>query len=344
MNRFERITSGYHARSSAAAGCTSRGAARLGWLVIAAAAALLPMQARAASWAEAIAAVEAQEEKLWQLAHRRGQEGRHIGTLYNEFHANEHSCSILGRMLGKADFIVELEQSTQIDISTTDGHATGVAAHSLGNWAASARRLLDLDEPRRIREWNLDCVGEFGIPGTAWIGENGAPTFFDIDGTTLKVIGNVEEGFSQRLIAVIEENPHITHVALGSAGGSVHEAIMAGVFIRQRNLETLLWNNCFSACTIVFAGGVKRQIWSPYPDLAFHQVSIGGVAVPSDDPVYDRLGSYARLMGIHPKPFLALFRSAPPSDFTRPKSDLLCAANIATWVQRACDAKDYSWN
>lgn len=328
---------------TASASPTSGLPAPLAWLFIAAAAVVIPLQANAASWEETIAAVEVQEEELWQLAQSRGQEGRHIGTLYNEFHANEHSCSILGRMLDKARHVADLERSTEIDVSGTDGHATGVAAQSLGNWVFNARRLLDLDEPRRIREWNLDCVGEYGIPGTAWIGEI-EPTFFDVEDTMLRVIGNVEEGFAEQLIKAIEENPQVTQVALGSAGGSVHEAIKAGIYIRQKNLETLLWNNCYSACTIVFAGGVKRQIWSPYPDLAFHQVSVDGVAVPLNDPVYDRLGSYAMVMGIRPEPFLTLFKSAPPSDFTLPETDLLCASNIATWVQRTCDAKDYPWN
>lgn len=297
---------------------------------------LFPLSAVAVSWSDAIAATEAKAEELWQLAQSRGLEGRHIGTLYNELHADEHTCSILGRMLGKSDLIAEIERSTEIDISQTDGQDTGVAARSLGNWAFIARRLLDSTDERRIREWNLDCVGHLGIPNSAYIDEGGASAFYDVEEATLRVIGDVEPGFSDKLKTVILDNPQVKYVALGSGGGSVAEAIDAGLFIRDRGLNTQLWNNCYSACTIVFIAGVNRQIWSPYPDLSFHQVSRGGIAIPFDDPIYHRLAAYAAYMGVHVRTFLELTWSAPPSDFTTPHVDLLCAAKIATWVQRRC--------
>lgn len=300
------------------------------------AALLSPLPATAVSWQEAIVATEARVEELWLLAQSRGLEGRHIGNLYNEWHADQHTCSILGRMLGKTDLIVEIERSTEIDVSGTDGQETGIAARSLDNWVFIAKRLLDSNEDRRVREWNLDCVGQLGIPDGAYVNEGGASAFYDVEGTTLRVIGNVEPGFSEKLKAVIADNPQVSYVALGSAGGNVAEAIEAGLFIRQRGLKTLLWNNCYSACTIVFIAGIERQIWSPYPDLSFHQVSRRGVAVPFDDPIYHSLTAYAVHMGVHARTFLELTWSAPPSDFTTPHADLLCAAKIATWVQRRC--------
>lgn len=300
------------------------------------AALLAPLPAAAVSWPDAIAATEAKAEDLWQLAQSRGLEGRHIGTLYNEWHSDEHTCSILGRMLGKADMIAEIERSTEIDVSQTDGQETGVAARSLGNWAFIARRLLDSTDERRIREWNLDCVGYLGIPDSAYINEGGASAFYDVEEATLRVIGNVEQGFADKLKAVILDNPKVKYVALGSGGGSVAEAIEAGLFIRESGLNTLLWNNCYSACTIVFIAGVNRQIWSPYPDLSFHQVSRDGVAIPLDDPSYHKLAAYAAYMGVNARTFLELTWSAPPSAFVTPHVDILCAAKIATWVQRRC--------
>lgn len=295
-----------------------------------------PLPAAAVSWQDAIAATEAKAEELWQLAQSRGLEGRHIGTLYNEWHANEHTCSILGRMLGKADLINSIERSTEIDVSQTDSQDTGVAAQSLSNWAFIAKRLLDSTDERRIREWNLDCVGHLGIPNSAYINEGGTSAFYDVEEETLRVVGDVEPGFSDKLKAVILENPQVKYIALGSGGGSVAEAIEAGLIIRERGLNTQLWNNCYSACTIVFIAGVNRQIWSPYPDLSFHQVSRGGIAIPFDDPTYHKLAAYAVYMGVDARIFLELTWSAPPSGFTTPHVDLLCAAKIATWVQRRC--------
>lgn len=199
-----------------------------------------PLQAGATSWTEAIAAVEERSEELWQLAKRRGLEGRHLGTSYNELHAKEHSCAILGRMLDKADLIVVLEKETEMDVSATGGQDTGLAAHSLSNWVHNAKRLVAADEKRRIREWNLDCVGAFGIPGSAWIGKKTTSAFLDVDGTILRVLGDVERGFAGELAAVLDQHPDVEYMALGSGGGSVHEAILAGVDIRSRGLNTTL--------------------------------------------------------------------------------------------------------
>lgn len=304
--------------------------------ILAVIALLMPLPAAAIPWRDAIAAADARVEELWQLAQSRGQEGRHIGTLYNEWDADEHSCSILGRMLGKAELIGEIEKSTEYDISKTDGHETGIAAQSLSNWAYIARRLLETSEDRRIREWNLDCVGQLGIPDSAYIGERDNAAFYDIEGEVLRIMGDVEPGFADKLKAILLENPQVKTVALGSAGGNVGEALLAGVFIRRLGLETRLWNNCYSACTMVFIGGRKRDIWSPYADLSFHQISVDGVAIPLDHPTYDLLWDYANVMGVDADTFVALTQSAPPTGFTTPRPADLCAPGIATWVQRIC--------
>lgn len=295
-----------------------------------------PTRGTALSWQDAISSTDERVESLWGLAKQRGLEGRHIGTLYNELHIPEHRCSILGRMLGQTHLIHEIEKSTEIDVSTTDGHATGVAAQSLSNWSFSARSLLDIDEARRVREWNLDCVGHLGIPEDAFIGEARSATFYDVQGNTLRIMGDVETGFAEKLRAAIVQNPQVEYVALGSGGGSVAEALAAGRHIRELGLVTTLWNNCYSACTLVFIGGTKRTIWSPYSELSFHQVSRGGEAVSFDDEVYFRIAQYVADMGVDVDAFMGLTLSAPPSSFTTPPVGLLCQPNITTWVQRVC--------
>lgn len=290
----------------------------------------------AISWRDSIAANESRVEDLWQLAERRGREGRHIGNMYNEYHVLELTCSILGRMIGKEEFVAEIERSTEIDVSNSNDLVTGLAARSLGNWVYIAGRLVDASEEHRIREWNLDCVGELGIPLIAFVGEQNNSTFFDVEGKTLHVLGDVNAGFSERLKTVIRSNPQITTIALGSGGGSVTEAIEAGLFIRKRGLNTTLWNNCYSACTMVFISGLKREIWAPYPSLSFHQISVQGSPLPFDHPAYHRLAAYATAMGVDTRSFLILTMSALPSEFTTPDVSTLCAFHIATWVQRRC--------
>lgn len=298
--------------------------------------AIMPAALSADSWENAIAAVEAKSEEIWKLAEARGLESKFLGAIYNELDAKEHSCSILGRMLGKPEAIADVEATVEHDLSDLDPHSTGLAAHSLDNWVYIARRLLTTTKERRIEEWNLDCVGQMGIPNSAYIVSSERQTFYDVDGAVLRILGDVENGFAEKIRSALSENPQIRTVALGSGGGAVYEAMLAGIYIRERGLETTLYNNCYSACTILFISGVQRTVWSPYPDLQFHQVSQGGVAVPLDDQVYMDLAIYSERMGVLPMIFIGLMQRASPEEFEVPPVNILCDLGLTTWVQRIC--------
>jgi hypothetical protein len=200
--------------------------------------------ARAASWQDAIDEVRTKEKKYHEMATTIGWPV-HAGTMYNELDIPQHSCAILGRMLGKMNLIKHLEKV--YPTTSVDGEEFRLAAISLGNWAHTAEFLLKMDKSRRIKSWTLDCVGRMGIPASAYISDYGAATFFDVDEQTLRILGDVESGFPNKLFSAIKENPKIKYVALGSGGGSVLEALTAGRIIRKLRLETTLWNNCYSA-------------------------------------------------------------------------------------------------
>jgi hypothetical protein len=203
-----------------------------------------------------------------------------------------------------------------------------------------------LDEARRIKEWNLDCAGKLGISSSAYVVDNGAATFYDVDRTngvgniTLVIRGDVEVGFAEKLRQAIKLNPDVEFIGLGSGGGSVSEALEAGRLIRRLKLKTMLWNNCNSACTLVFFGGVERLIWSPYPDLGFHMVSRNGIAEPTSSGVYEKIGRYATEMDVDPRAVISAMLAAAPNELHYLRQEKLCKAAIATWVQRACSQND----
>ena len=64
------------------------------------------------SWTNALAQVERLRAKI----RNRSVEHVYVGSMLNEIHVPEHSCSILGRMLGKHRAIHHFE------IKYTDGH------------------------------------------------------------------------------------------------------------------------------------------------------------------------------------------------------------------------------
>ena len=151
-----------------------------------------------------------------------------------------------------------------------------------------------------------------GIP----VRRTASATFYQVqnDGNVLQILGEIEAGFAQKLRKAIAENPSVKTVSLGSAGGSVYEALEAGRFIRKSGLSTTLWNNCYSACPLVFAGGKDRTIWSPYPSLGFHKVYAKTGAVPVTSQVYRDIQIYLLDMGIAPGFFIGNMIKAEPEE------------------------------
>lgn len=272
----------------------------------------------------------------------------HAGTAFNEIHVPEHKCFVLGQLLGKAEIVKSVEITYEPDYETqTTENASDlrIMSNSLHNFAGMAEHVLEMPHDERVATWNLDCAGQLGLPKD-YIKQEGKSSFYVVigDGKTLKVLGDIEEGYAQKIIDAIEANPRIEEVALGSGGGLVKEAMRAGEFIRHRGLETTLYNNCYSACPLVFMAGVQRSNWSPYADLGFHQIyTSDGIPVPFDSSVYRHVYTYLVRMDIEPRYVLQKMWSAPPQDMTNVNgySDELCDANITTWIQRGCTSRDF---
>ena len=285
------------------------------------------------SWDDAIRRVEVLRDEMNRKADALGYPIS-LGTALNEYHVVEHTCAILGRMLGKADLIGHLEEF--LPETSDDGHEFRLAALSLENWLHNARRIQAMAESRQVRTWNLDCVDANGIPASTAIPEDNSDAFYDLrqDGTVLHILGAVTVGFHERFLSALEKNPQVTVVALGSGGGLVREALLVGLEIRKRRLKTTLWNNCYSACPLVFIAGTERTIWSPYPDLGFHQISDSDEPVPLDSSIYGVVIEYAMQMGVDPFALVGFMTQADPSQIYNPQVEELCEARIATWVQR----------
>jgi hypothetical protein len=287
-------------------------------------------------------------KKLWAAAGKI-DDLVHIGTMFNEIHAREHSCHILGHLMDREEAVSSLAVVYEPDYITAtmeNAHELRVLSQSLSNYVYSAKRILELSRDEQVLEWNIDCVGFLDIPRSAFVRQDGQSSFYVVkaNGTILQVLGDIESDFASKVIHAIESNPGVTTVALGSGGGHVYEALQAGDYIRSKGLSTILWNGCYSACPLVFVGGVQRSIMSPYPDLGFHQIyTAGGEAIPLDSAPYRHIFLYLTRMDIDATYVVNQMWSAAPSEMTMVDGydDALCDANIATWVQRGCTSRSY---
>lgn len=267
-----------------------------------------------------------------------------IGTMYNEIGLPTHKCYALGVLLGFERNVHHLQfdrSPAPVARSSVHAHELRVRARYLDNFVSAAAFVLKMSEGQRSIAWDLDCSGQYGIVHTP-APQPGAPTFFDVvqEGQVLRILGAIEPGFVDALTAVLAEYPSVSFVALGSGGGSVSEALAAGRLIRAKQLTTTLWNNCFSACPLVFVGGAERLIWSPYPYLGFHQIYTSQGPIPLDSPVYAYVAAYLREMGIDDLFVISAMAQAAPTEMNMISGvdERLCQARVATWIQRLCSA------
>lgn len=293
--------------------------------------------AQGTSWETAIQRVEESSKEYFDYAVDVGGTSW-AGTAYNGYHFDRHLCAIVGRMLEQVEAIKEIENLDYPPMdATSDAHDLLVFSISLENWTIAARRAVDMNRDEKINVWNLDCVGEMGIPTNLFMESAQPNAAFDLNGKSLLVYGDIEAGFFDRLESQLDANPEIQEIALGSGGGSVRDALLSGYEIRRRGISTTIYGNCFSACPLVFMGGKSRVLWASPSRLGFHQIYTGeGNAVPVEDPIYQLTARYMVDMGVNPQVVIPWMLSARPHEMFEPEVSDLCAPGVATFVQRVC--------
>lgn len=283
---------------------------------------------------------EAEREAKFFFEEARKRNAYALGSALSTLDIQKHTCKVLSLLLGKARYTSHFKGDRPPKLmprmSQQELEEVQIYALSKQHFAEAAQHVLVASEKERILRWNLQCVGHEKISSEAAIETSNTAAVFHVEGTNLRVLGNIETGFAETLAKAVADNPEIQTISLGSAGGSVADAIKAGAMIRTLGLSTELWNNCYSACVLVFLGGVKRAIWSPYPDLGFHQASIYGKDLFPGSPLYQTLSQYVAAMGANPKFVISSMFAATSEQMFVPKLDALCRNGVVTWVQRTC--------
>jgi len=207
-------------------------------------------------------------------------------------------------------------------------------------WVATAEAIIEMSPDQRIAMWNLECVGNHGIPFETYRQDESEGAGLVVNDGILSVLGGIDFDFYDRFREALDQHPEVRIVSLGSGGGSVIDALQSGALIRDLGLETQLYGKCYSACPMVFVGGVERTIyWPSDAALGFHQMYTSDGPTPMTSEVYDLLRVYLDEMGVDADTFIGLMTRAGPEDMYEPDVGDLCKPRIATWVQRTCNAE-----
>lgn len=293
-----------------------------------------------ARWEAAILTVQKKSISYYDFAHSREDFGAATGL--NGLDAEKHRCAILGRMLGfrseikEAEYLHEPPLSNEVDAFTQLEYS-----FSLDSWVSQAKIALSLSPSERSTVWNLECPGKYGIPRSAVTSAGETRGEFEItESGTLMVYGDINAGFHERFVTILNENPAIKSVWLGSGGGSIRDAILSGLEIRRRGLATQLFSACFSTCPLLFAAGATRTI---YPDqgeksvsIGFHQISSSDGSISLDSPAYLEVAKYLTAMGSDGEKVVSWMKRAGPEEMYTPGPEALCSAGLATFVYHVC--------
>jgi hypothetical protein len=294
-------------------------------------------KAQSVDWNAAIVRVEKSAQEYSDYAFNI-LGSKWVGPANDSIRFDTHRCAILGRMLGQAEAIQHIETFEYPPLDgSVDAFDLLVFSLTLENWVAAARASLEMGESERVNVWNLECVGEEGIPTDLFLESSQPNATFEVRDNTLVVYGDIDSNFYARFREQLDATPEVEEIALGSGGGSVRDALLAGYEIRRRGLSTVLHGNCFSACPLVFMGGVERILWASPHRLGFHQFYTGaGIPIPFDDQIYVLTTRYMIDMGVDPEIVLPWILSAPPGEMFEPDVRSLCSPGVSTFVQRIC--------
>ena len=114
-----------------------------------------------------------------------------------------------------------------------------------------------------------------------FISRLGLAAEFSVEQNGILIAGEIKRGDFDRLLEFIptynlkhKNKLSGDYYFLDSPGGDVEEALKIGSYL-SKNYSSVILNKgsrCFSACTIIFAGGVQRLVFSS-AKLGFHRMS-----------------------------------------------------------------------
>ena len=153
------------------------------------------------------------------------------------------------------------------------------------------------------------------------------------DGGTLYVEGSYGLGGEDTVRRALDHNPGVRTVVLAGPGGRISVGFELYEMFRERKLATRVDDDCASACTIAFLGGVERSI-SPGGRLGFHRGSFPGL---SDNDLYETNRDFRRFLLYQARltpPFVDRIFATPPDDIWEPTPQELLAGRVINRVNQ----------
>ena len=126
---------------------------------------------------------------------------------------------------------------------------------------------------------------------------------------------------------VLDRNAAVRTVVMGGPGGRVGPAYRIARLIRMRGLDTRVERRCYSACTVMFLGGVHRSV-GPRGALGFHRLSFPGMDDAELADANRQLRDFMAFAGRVGVPFIRKVMETPSESIWIPTMEELLDAGV----------------
>ncbi len=160
------------------------------------------------------------------------------------------------------------------------------------------------------------------------------------DGREIRLDGDLDEGVTRDVAALLAAHPDISRIDLTSEGGLVDEGDALRQLIAAHGLATFVPDYCVSACTLAFLGGRERLLLKG-ARLGFHapfEEGLMGEVFKSDSGAERAAYLDAGL----PAAFVDRAFAVAPDDLWIPNEADLIGAHVVTGVVKTADSQRMS--
>ena len=105
----------------------------------------------------------------------------------------------------------------------------------------------------------------------------GTPATLTVTGRELHIDGHLTINLAEAFTALINKHPDVNQISITSPGGRLETALQIASIISERKLNTVVFGDCSSACTIIFLSG-KTRLLDVDSALGFHSPSVLGLS------------------------------------------------------------------
>lgn len=199
-------------------------------------------------------------------------------------------------------------------------------------WALTAQLLTIIGTLAVLMQSN-EKVQQIAVSTLLYFGHDpiGDPATLNVDGNNLHIDGLITDQVAATFKALIDTHPEVTQISMFSGGGRLDAAEVIASIISKRKLNTLVVQECSSACTIIFLSG-KIRIFDIGSKLGFHGPrALGRSDVESQNSSSEMYDAYEGVGSS--SAFIDQALKTPPSSIWYPSDETLIrqrAVNLFT--------------